>query len=516
LLSDRLEWLRRGDHRLLLRNGRRGIEKESLRVTSKGRVSLQRHPIGLGSALLHPSITTDYSEALIELVTPPFESNWETVQYLCDLHVFVHRKIDEELLWPMSMPCIVNANEEIPIAEYGNSNIGKLKTIYRRGLGYRYGRAMQAIAGVHFNYSPPERFWPAYRDFVESEDRLASFKSRELMGLVRNYRRNAWITMYLFGASPAFCKSFRPQGHSLVKELNSTTWYAPYATSLRMSDLGYQNKSQGRLNISTNSLDDYVRELTAAITTVEPDYVSIGIRVDDEYRQLNANLLQIENEYYGPIRPKPMKSRKRVVHGLRDDGVEYVEIRTLDLSPPDPIGVNQAQLRVLETLLVYCLLEDSPPISTAEQQQIDARNLLVAQQGRRPGLKIPVDGMERPLADCGTRLMESLGEIAALLDADHENYSDSVRQAGRAFADVSLTPSARLIDDLASSGVGFAEYSLELARRHHDYFLGLAIDTDIIERFERLAAESLRETQMLEAGERVSFESYLKRFEAAL
>lgn len=514
MLTDRLAWLREDKTGALLRSGLRGIEKETLRVDEQGRISVRPHPEALGSALTHPNITTDYSEALLELVTPPLASNWQLLQNLCETHAFVHRHLSGELLWPMSMPCVINANENIPIADYGTSNLGMLKTVYRRGLGHRYGRGMQAIAGVHFNYSPPLEFWPVYYEHCNANNDSRRFKSEALMGLVRNYRRHAWIVVYLFGASPAFCKSFRPEGHALVEELNSSTWYAPFATSLRMSDLGYRNKTQARLSISVNSLDEYVGALIAAVTTTEPAYQDIGIVVNSEYRQLNANLLQIENEYYSSIRPKPAKGRKRTAAALRDDGVEYVEVRSLDLSPADPVGINQSQLRVLETLLVYCLLQSSPPIAAAEQQEIDARDLLVAREGRRPGLKMPFANRLDSIAGHGDRACDELAAIAELLDGERQEYTASIEEHRAAFADAERTPSARVLADLSAAGNGFFDYSLEIARRHHEYFAALELDRDTLRQLEAVAAESLERTRELESDTSESFEQYLARFAA--
>lgn len=483
-------------------------------MDTNGRLSRLAHPSRLGSALTHPSITTDYSEALLELVTPPHASNWETLQYLCETHVFVHAALEKELLWPMSMPSVFGSGEVIPIAHYGSSNLGMLKTIYRRGLGFRYGRPMQAIAGVHFNYSPPENFWPAYRDFRESKDGLDGFKSDELMALVRNFRRNTWLVIYLFGASPAFCKSFRPEGHDLVKELDASTWYAPYATSLRMSDLGYQNKSQARLHISANSADQYVRELRRAISTEEPDYAAIGTRVDGEYRQLNANLLQVENEYYGVIRAKPAKDGNRTIVGLREKGVAYVEVRCLDLNPADPVGVNQSQLRLLEALLLYCLLAPSPPIDAREQEEIDARNLLIAREGRRPGLVLGFDGRSRSVGEAGAEVFDALETVAGLLDGRGRDYRDSIATHRRALEDAEHTPSARTLADLKSTGASFIEHALEIAARHHEYFMSLPLDAERLSHFERLAERSLRDTEALEADQSLTFEDYLADFES--
>ena len=201
-----MTWLLGGGRAELIRHGLRGVEKESLRVGSDGALSRRPHPRAFGAALTHPYITTDYSEALPELVTPPQRSQWETLQFLCDLHAFIGRRLDGELLWPASMPCDLPPDDDIPIAYYGPSNLGRMKTVYRRGLGFRYGRAMQAIAGVHFNYSLPASFWPEYQAYAGDSGSPQQFRSGELMGLVRNYRRSAWLVTFLFGASPALCQ----------------------------------------------------------------------------------------------------------------------------------------------------------------------------------------------------------------------------------------------------------------------------------------------------------------------
>lgn len=512
MLTRRLEWLGRADNAACVRNGLRGIEKETLRVTTEGSLSQRPHPRALGSALTHPSITTDYSEALLELVTPPMPSNWATLQHLCDIHTFVHGELDGELLWPMSMPCALGDDDAIPIADYGPSNVGMLRTVYRRGLGYRYGRSMQAIAGVHFNYSPPPELWPLLQSFEGSRETLQAFKSEKLMGLARNYRRHAWLVVYLFGASPIFARSFLPDGGRLVESFDRDSWYAPHATSLRMSDLGYQNKNQARLEVSLNSLEAYVAGLVRAVTTLEPRYEQIGVAVDGDYRQLSANVLQIENEYYSTIRPKPRKSRERTTRTLREHGVEYVEIRTLDLNPADPVGINQRQLRFLEVLALYCLLADSPPIEAREQREIDARNLAVAREGRRPGLEVPIDGAKSTLTQLTADLGSGLSAVAALLDERDSAYQTSVAEHLAAILDPALTPSARLIEAMRAANLGFQAYTLEVARRHHEYFMTLELDATKREQMRHEVEESWRATAAMESDKSLNFSEFLSGF----
>jgi glutamate--cysteine ligase len=509
----RLEWLRHGGRAELIRHGLRGVEKESLRVTADGALSRRPHPRSFGAALTHPHITTDYSEALPELVTPPQRSQWETLQFLCDVHAFIGRRLDGELLWPASMPCDLPPDDEIPIAYYGTGNLGRMKTVYRRGLGYRYGRAMQAIAGVHFNYSLPVKFWPEYQAYAGHTGPLQEFRSAELMALVRNYRRSAWLVTFLFGASPALCRSFRPNGHELLTELDRATWFAPYATSLRMSDLGYQNKTQGRLSIRANSLAEYMAGMRSAVTTEEPRYAAIGVIVDGDYRQLNANILQIENEYYSTIRPKPSKASKhRPLVALRETGVEYVEVRTLDLSSADPVGMNQSQLRFIEALLIYCLLADSPPISAAEQAEIDARDLKVAREGRRPALTFVDGGREQSLSERGFELLAGVRAVAELLDPDAQGYVAAVDSAAEALRDPDRTPSAALLAALKSEQASFFEYMLSLARSHAAYFRDFPLAAERDRLLTETARRSLEEAEAAEAKDPRPFEVYLRDY----
>ena len=509
LLDSRLGWLRDGDNASRLRRGLRGLEKESLRVDRRGYLAYTPHPHNLGSALTHPYLTTDYSEALLELVTPAYPSTWETLQFLCDLHTFVAERLEEELLWAQSMPCRIGSG--VPIAVYGSSNLGRMKSVYRRGLGFRYGRSMQTISGVHFNYSLPLEFWTPYRQREKSALDLKDFISDRYMGAIRNYRRLAWLLIYLYGASPALCKSFQAQRQGVLDELDADTWYAPFGTSLRMSDIGYRNRSQAELQISVNSLDDYLADMVAAVTTPHPRYDAVGVWVDGDYRQLNSNTLQIEAEYYSSIRPKPSAgSVHRPTVALREEGVAYLEVRTLDCNMMDPVGVNQVQLRFVEALLIHCLLTESPRIDSAERAEIDARDLLVAREGRRPGLELPRGGRTVELNRWAREELERVREIAAMLDEDREGYVDAVDAQLGAVADSGLTPSAKILNHLRDEGASFFEMALEASRSHHRYFGALRLSAGKRAWLEKLASESQTEQERLEAGSSQPFSDYLR------
>jgi glutamate--cysteine ligase len=503
-----------------LHGGLKGLEKESLRVTPRGRIAATPHPRALGSALTNEHITTDYSEALLELVTPAFPETWELTQYLCDLHQFVYRHMGDELLWATSMPCAIDGEESIPIAQYGRSNVGTMKTVYRRGLGLRYGRVMQAISGVHFNYSFPEHSWPVLAELFRSHNSGQAFRSDAYFALLRNYRRHGWIVLYLFGNSPALCPSFL-QGRKVdwLEEFVPGSIYAPYATSLRMSDLGYRNKSQAGMNVSVNTLDHYIRDLTQAITTPHPEYEKLGVKVAGEYRQLNANLLQIENEYYSFIRPKRVtRSGERPTKALRRGGVQYVEMRSLDVSPFDPVGVNQNKLRFLEAFAVFCVLRESQPIEASEQAELDGNSALVAREGRRPGLRLRHEGRDVSLRDWALEIVDSMRGVCDLMDDGDQQrpYSTALEVQAAKIHDLSLTPAARTLHEMRTNEESFFHFALRMSATHRSYFLDLYSPNESRqEDFAQAAEASLGEQARIEATDDVSFEEYLARYFAA-
>lgn len=497
----------------VLSGGRKGVEKESLRVLPDGRLAQSRHPEALGSTLTNEFITTDYSEALIELVTPAFKESWELLQFLCDLHQFVYRHLGEEMLWATSMPSNIGSDAEIPIARYGRSNIGRMKEVYRLGLGQRYGRMMQAISGVHFNYSFPAQLWPVLAEVQQRHEALPVFQSEQYFALLRNYRRYGWLVLYLFGNSPCVSESFVAGHDHGLKHFTADTWYEPYATSLRMSDLGYRNQIQAGVRISVNSLDEYVRDLSRLIAVPHPPYQRIGVKVDGEYRQLNANLLQIENEYYSFIRPKRVvRSGERPTQALRRAGVEYVEVRALDVSAFDPVGVNQNKLRFLEAFMALCLLKDSPPILGDEDEILDGNHLAVAHRGREPGLKLDREGRRTPLRDWSLELLDSMLGICELLDQGNPRrpYTGALEAQTAKVFDIALTPSARTVAELQTTGQSFADFALQMSAAHKSYFLELHPPNERrLEEFRVEAAESIRRQEAIEAADDTDFDSYL-------
>jgi glutamate--cysteine ligase len=499
-----------------LAGGLKGIEKESLRIDKDGYLSTLPHPRSLGSALTNQYITTDFSEALLEFVTPAFANTWEALHFVCDIHQFCYQRLGDELLWVASMPCRIPGDPDIPIADYGASNVGQMKTIYRRGLGYRYGRQMQTIAGIHYNYSLPKAFWPVLQQIVGEPGDADNFRSEQYLALVRNFRRFGWIVLYLFGASPALCKSFAADSASQLPSLNAETAYEPFGTSLRMSDLGYSNQNQAQLNISLNSLDEYIRDLSKATRHLEPAYEKIGIKVDGEYRQLNANHLQIENEYYSSVRPKRVAmSGERPTAALQRGGIEYVEIRSLDINTFDPCGINQNTMRFVEAFLIYCLLEDSPPLDSLSLAEAARNQSQTAKQGRDPEFRLIRDGIETSVPGWANEILTKVSSVAELIDRDSgtDCYVKSVQHMQSMIDDPDTTPSARILNELQGANCSFFELALNFSRSHRDYFASIEpLQGQAAENFANEVDLSVERQLEIEATDEIGLEEYLENY----
>lgn len=516
-LHDNLSGIIRDRHQHVLSGSRIGLEKESLRVDDDGKISQLPHPRVLGSALTNPYITTDYSEALLELITPPMQGILTTLEFLQKIHQFVYAGLGDESLWSASMPCVVDGEESIPIARYGTSNLGMMKTVYRRGLGHRYGKMMQVIAGVHFNYSMQDDFWPYYRDLAGQASSLRDFISDRYLALTRNLQRYGWLIYYLFGTSPAVCKSFLNGQPGPLKQFDATTYYLPYATTLRMGDIGYNNKKESEVGIKAcyDSIDSYIECLAHAIETPYPEYEKIGVKVAGEYRQLNANILQIENEYYSSVRPKqPCASHEKPIHALGQRGVQYIELRSLDLDMFEPLGIGSAQLHFLEALMVFCLLQHSPLIDAAERRAIDNNGINAAHHGRDPALRLTRGQQRVLLQDWGREILCEMQGVCEVLDeANHcDSYRDSLRRQLALLEDASLTPSSRVLHEMSAAKEGFFETANRYSETHRDRLCALGLSGRDQELFENTVLQSVEKQRAIEASDTASFDEFLENY----
>ncbi len=518
ILDQRLTRLFSTNPRSLFDGRRIGLEREALRVAPDGYISQIPHPVELGSALTHPYITTDYSEALLEFITPPLPAVDEALRFLDDSHRFVYRHIGDELLWAASMPCILAGETSIPIAEYGRSNLGFMKHVYRRGLAWRYGRIMQVIAGIHFNFSLSDEFWTAFQDQEGDRRPSQDFRSESYFGLIRNLQRFGWLILYLFGASPAVCKSFLDGRSTALPEFDDHTCYGPYATSLRMSNIGYTNRTEKKsgVNVCYNSLAEYIASLTRATATPWPPYEKLGVKVDGDYRQLNANILQIENEYYASIRPKqPPRGNEKPTLGLKQRGVQYVELRSVDINPLEPLGVTAPQLRFLEAFLLFCLLNESPPLDAEERRIIDDNQMAVALTGRDSALVLHRrHEPSLPLRRWADQILDVLQPICELLDIGDVNrpYAMVLAEQREALVDPDRTPSARMLAEMRASGENFFRCAQRISEQHRRHFEARPLAEERVRFFAEAAEQSWRTQREIEAADDVPFDEFLRRY----
>ncbi|TFH76036.1 glutamate--cysteine ligase [Gammaproteobacteria bacterium LSUCC0112] len=494
---------------------RRGIEKESLRVTPQGRLAQTPHPVAMGSALTHPYITTDYSEALIELITPVTGSADECIDFLTDIHKFTYDNLPAgERLWVSSMPCLLESEEQIPLAQYGSSNTGKLKTLYREGLGHRYSRKMQTIAGIHYNFSMPEMFWQDYRAVLGSTEPLQDFQTRHYLRLIRNYHRYSWLLVYLFGASPAVCSCFTAGREHDLETLDQYTLYKPYATCLRMGDLGYRSDAQRSIYVCYNDINNYIDSLYAALSTSYPAYEAIGLEKDGIKLQMNTNLLQLENEFYATIRPKRVGEGKRPLQLLKERGIQYVEVRALDLNPFLPVGINSEQIHFLDAFLLYCLLSDSPWCEQAESYESVQNLSLAVNRGREPGLMLSRHEQPVLLKQWANELLDDIRYTAAILDHSHESacYSAAVSAQVAKVENPELTPSAQILQRMREQGIPFCKFGMQASEQALTHFAQSEMLSARRDHFTAASAQSLAAQASIEAQDTLSFDEYLAQW----
>ena len=505
----------------LLKGMLRGIERESLRMQSNGFLSQGDHPKALGSALTHPHITTDYSEALMEFITPPKQTIPEALDFLKDIHAVTHRSLENnEKLWPLSMPCMLDDEEEnIRLADYGTSNIGRFKTLYRHGLGVRYGRRMQTISGVHYNVSFPDQLFETLQVNEQDESlkalSLQDYRSHRYFGLIRNFIRLTPLVMFLVGASPSVCRCFMTGREHQLLPLISGTLYLPYATALRMGRFGYQNSAQKELGIHYNNLSGYLDGLQKAVRTPYKAFSRLGLN-DDEGNpiQINDHVLQIENEYYSLVRPKQVpEAGETPSQALQNRGVGYVELRAVDVNPYSPIGINEDTAGFLEVLALYCLLQDSPDLLDAEMETVERNQTEVVNRGRAENATIIENGESILIEPWAESYIQQMLPLANLLDATYSTdiYSKALKVMQSRIDEVDDTLSAQVVQDtVAHNGTwGFGSY---MALQHAEIYEEHVLSDETLAYFKKLTERSLQQQEQLEQECTQSFDEYLAAY----
>jgi len=501
-----------------------GLEKETLRIDAKGKIAQTDHPQALGSALCNSQITTDFSEALLEMVTPPCATAGQALDHMVGIHQFILARLGNgEGLWNTSMPCVLDGEDSIRIGQYGCSHNGTMKHVYRRGLGLRYGRRMQAIAGIHFNYSMPEQSWPIWQQLHQYQgDAVHSVQTNGYFHMTRNLMRIGWLVPYLFGASPAICQTFLPSGSdSDLATLNKHTRYAPHGTSLRMGEIGYRYKEDAPINLSVrhDNFDNYLNDIYNHVTSVHGAYLDAGIvNKDGLHKQLNANRLQIENEFYSSVRPKQIpKKGEMPLLALKRTGVRYLELRSVDVNVYDPAGMNIEQLAMLELMMLFAWLADSPPLSQEEMSTNKHNVQTVAHRGREPGLTLTQNKKPVKLIDWGSSILEALAPLAQWMDENETNsgvenlYQKSLKQQIAKLHDPSLTPSARIVDELDEHG-SFFNMAMAVSSSHKDTLLEMPANEELQAQLNQSVGDSIAAQQALESECTGSFEDFLSDY----
>ena len=499
-----------------LKGIRRGVERECLRI-DEYKLAQTAHQKALGSALTHPYITTDFSESLLEFITPAQSDIDVTLSQLKDIHKFTLANIEQEQLWPLSMPCFIENQDSIQLANYGTSNVGKMKTLYREGLKNRYGSMMQAIAGVHFNLSFPESFWQTLKQFEGDNSELPHYISEKYFALIRNFKRELWLISYLFGASPAICSSFlegRDTGLPFEK-IGKGTLYLPYATSLRLGDLGYTNSAQSSLRVTYNSLEEYLEGFKQAISMTSDLYQQFGDYKSSPAKQLNGNILQIENEFYSPIRPKRnAKSGQTPSEALADGGVEYIEVRALDVNPFSEVGISKSQIQFLDVFLLYCALKPSEDLVWQAQLESQANLDLVVNQGREPGLQLSDKGQRVELKEWANTIFNDLNKVAELLDESvgGDSYQTVVATQFEAVEDPAKTLSGQLLGKLLNEQQDNGVYAVDLAAKYKQTLLSHTYSEFNEEYLTEQAVQSIDAQRTIESADDKTFVEFLDSY----
>lgn len=477
VLNNRLAFFSEGSNFCLLKDCLNGIEREALRVTEGGFIALTPHPIAFGSPLTNRQITTDYSEALIELITPASENITSTLETLKKIHCFAYENLSSEVLWNSSMPCVFDSHKEVPIAYYGISSLAETKHVYRKGLALRYGQEMQCIAGVHYNFSFAQKIWRILEGQGEFAGISEDFQSSFYLSLIRNFYRYSWLLVYLFGASPVIDKSFfrNYQKKIALDRFDDQTLYLPYSTSLRMSKYGYQSSAQAKIIPSYNTLDSYTSSILKAISTSSLYYTKLGLYKHNKRVQLNTNILQLENEHYSSIRPKRITlSGESPLQALVSRGIQYVEVRLLDINPFEPTGLDEPELYFINVFLIYCAMQESKPMDRSEYNKCCKNFRRVVLEGRKPGLALEKNDNSKKInmAYWGLEMMKSIAPIADLLDKqqDSKHFTNAVNKQVEKIEDVSLTPSFKVLDTMIKRNESFNEFCLRKSKEHQQFF----------------------------------------------
>lgn len=370
-----------------------GIEWESLRAKDDGKLSLTPHPAVFGDKLTNPLITTDFSESQIEIITPTFDTIDDAFENFSLLSDMVNASLPrDEYLWFQSIPCILPYWDQIPIAQY--SEEGESSQKYREDLARRYGVKKQMISGVHFNFSFSERFLKKLYSLENDDLSFKDFKDDIYLKIARNYLRYCWLIIYLTGCSIGSHKTFSNDCiHLMDAKDDYGSYYSTRGPSFRNASCGYKNLKD--LYPSYNSVNEFVGDINSFID--------------------NGDLSEAK-ELYTQIRLKP-KNPKDLLNSLKDSGIEYIEIRTLDINPFYQCGIVNRDMKFLHLFLIYMLVKDESDY-LAWQNEAKINEERTAESGYVDSMRLLRDGCEVTLKDWAYEIINEMYDMCDELKID--------------------------------------------------------------------------------------------------
>jgi len=413
-----------------------GIEREAWRIDAQGCPSTRSHPFAPDAEQFPEGrITVDFAENQAELVTDPAAGSHAAMARLRRLHSRLYRAVPGELLWPLSTPGCWSG--DVQAASFAGEPAWEDARRYRGYLAQKYGTARQAISGVHFNVSFPEAFWAALPDAGGG----LSGRTALYFAAMRQLRRYRYVLTYLFGASPLIDARW---GEALGEHLDVPArallmQCGRHSSSLRSGPLGYQ-------------LPERATTALAGVWSDLPAYTE-GIR-----HAIATGLLAGEREFYAPMRPKTAEGGG--LDSLQRRGVEYLEIRVLDLDPFAPEGVGLATLLFLEALVAAATLLPDVPLTAAELEEEERLNTLATMCSRSHG-----PGVREALATSAGLLWPALREAAELLGPEHEA---AVAEHAGIFAGRIPRAVDRLFAAAHAGEITLREQGMRLAREHRE------------------------------------------------
>ena len=416
-------------------SGNFGIERETLRLDQNGYLAKSDHPEEFGDKAHNPYITTDFSESQIEVITPALQDVKEAYDFTRALYDIVAMEIGDEYLWPESMPCIIPDDKDIPVAKFADHS--KESQEYREKLLLKYGGKKQLISGIHYNFSFDESIIEKLYEDSEKKLSYKEFKNSIYLKVARNYLRYRWLIVYLFGASPVVHESFIDGCKCPLKEINHNEYSSLGAISHRNGKCGYKNKVD--LFPSYNSVNEYLE--------------SIDGYIKDE-------LIENHKELYSQVRLKPSDT-KNFKESLLNDGIKYLEYRTIDINPFEKGGISLDDLRFLQVFNIYLLSKEESEFENWQEEALENQQLIAV--NGIDNIELKQDGKCINRIDFG---LEILNEVMSINNELNLGFEDVIKNMIAKVKDSKLTYAYKITEKIKEEG--YINTFLNLAKSYKE------------------------------------------------